>query len=278
MRLRWMFAPWSLLAIIVAVFVLWQVFLFIQPRPQPFSDGEQRAARQVAGNIVQTLGENVALPARVAVTHFSGDRQRQFAGALRAALQERPDTHVIETALIQKLLTDIAVVVAEATSIEEILRAGQYSDIDVILAGRLLEIQTIGDQSRITAHVMAYDTRPGVWVFKRDFQGQWQPPPIERLGNRIRELSAAFRFLLWLVFVLVLPWILPWPTWWAVRRQSNAAGFAVVGGFTLAGIAWTLIMTAFSVQGAWAVLRLLLAILILAVYNFLVCERVGARE
>lgn len=79
--------------------------------------------------------------------------------------------------------------------------------------------------------------------------------------------------LVWLGFVLVLPWAMYFVMPWVVSKDSNAAAGAMLLGYVLADVAVALYLAG-GVRGhdalTWMVL--LLGFLSAGVYNFLVCD------
>ena len=79
--------------------------------------------------------------------------------------------------------------------------------------------------------------------------------------------------LVWLGFVLTLPWATFFVTRWVVSKESNGAAAAMLAGYALADIVVAVVLIG-GVRGhnmlTWMVL--LLGFLSAAVYNFKVCE------
>ncbi len=96
----------------------------------------------------------------------------------------------------------------------------------------------------------------------------WNHP--EQLATIWRTLQYA---LVWLGFVLVLPWATFFITTWVISRESNRAAGLMLAGYTLADATGAFILIG-RLRGlgtlTWMVL--ILGFLAAAVYNFKVCE------
>ena len=92
-------------------------------------------------------------------------------------------------------------------------------------------------------------------------------------------LSDAGRIIGWTLLALILPWASFPLTAWVAKRDSNAAGAALVLGLTAVGAAVLALLFGWAVHGAtlWTVYAA--AVLIAGVYNLFTCdwlaERVG---
>jgi hypothetical protein len=79
--------------------------------------------------------------------------------------------------------------------------------------------------------------------------------------------------LVWLGFVLALPWALFFVTPWVIRKDSNAAAAIMLAGYAIADVLVAAVLMG-GVRGhntlTWMVL--VLGFLAAAIYNFKVCE------
>lgn len=91
-------------------------------------------------------------------------------------------------------------------------------------------------------------------------------------ATRQMLLSGTGKIIAWLGIVLLAPWATFFLTAWVAKRESNAAGAALVAGYTAIEavvLAW---LFDWNVPGATAWTFLLVGALFAAVYNLLVCD------
>lgn len=96
----------------------------------------------------------------------------------------------------------------------------------------------------------------------------WQMPA----ETKSAILSGAWRSLVWLVIVAVLPWTARLFIGRVLEAGTNWAGLALIGGYVLADIivGWVL-MTGWP-SGGWGWMAVLTALGIAGLYNYLVTE------
>jgi hypothetical protein len=92
-------------------------------------------------------------------------------------------------------------------------------------------------------------------------------------------LSSAGRISAWAGVVLALPWATFLLIGWVSRRaESNAAGAALVGGYTIAEAALLAWLLAWSIRGPAAWTAFAAAVLISGIYNLLICDWIAERS
>ncbi len=268
---------WKVLAALVMLFLLWQAWLFVHPKPRPYAMAERNAVKALAERVAGAIESHAALPARIGVTRLVNDSGDQFYSALRLTLATRAGWTLEEGSLVKKLLADLWLAVARATNLDDVLKLDPAPPLDMILAGRVTGTERIGDGARAAMEVYAYDFRTHAWAVKEIVTAEWKPNPMQKIGQRLRAARPAARFGFWLAVVLALPWVTMFATHWALAKKSNRISVVLVGAYTVAGMALALALTGFSVAGAAAWLRFLAAFVISAAYNFWACERIAAR-
>jgi hypothetical protein len=95
-----------------------------------------------------------------------------------------------------------------------------------------------------------------------------------RHPEHLETIWATIKYVLvWLGFVLALPWALSFVTPWVVRKDSNAAAAAMLAGYVLADVLVAAALTG-GLRGHNAItwMVLVLGFLAAAIYNFKVCE------
>ncbi len=111
----------------------------------------------------------------------------------------------------------------------------------------------------ITAILVVASAGAVIWFWKH-------PEQLETIWQTLKYV------VVWLAFVLVLPWATFFVTPWVVSKESNAAAALMLLGYSLADVIVAFLLIG-SVPGdmmTWFVL--LLGFLSAGVYNFKVCE------
>lgn len=84
--------------------------------------------------------------------------------------------------------------------------------------------------------------------------------------------------LVWLGFVVILPWATLFITTWVVSKESNAAAALMLAGYTLAdAIVAFCLLGGLRGHGSFTWMVLLVGFLAAAVYNLKVCEHQAGR-
>jgi hypothetical protein len=91
-------------------------------------------------------------------------------------------------------------------------------------------------------------------------------------ATRQMLLSGTGKIVSWLLVVLLVPWATFFLTTWVAKRESNAAGAALVATYTLLEAVLLAWLFDFSVPGVTAWTFLIVGALFAAVYNLLVCD------
>lgn len=98
--------------------------------------------------------------------------------------------------------------------------------------------------------------------------------PVE---DRAALWQAARDVLVWIGFVLVLPWATFFVPVRAVRADSNLISALMLLGYLAADVVFALYLAGGSFGGSWQKAILILGFLCAALYNFLACEFVADR-
>jgi FtsH-binding integral membrane protein len=100
-----------------------------------------------------------------------------------------------------------------------------------------------------------------------------------RMEPATREwlLSGTGKIVSWLLIVLLVPWPTFFVTTWVARRESNAAGAALVAAYTALEAVVLLWLFDFHVPGATAWTFLTAGVLFAGVYNLLTCDWIAEK-
>ena len=91
-------------------------------------------------------------------------------------------------------------------------------------------------------------------------------------ATRQMLLSGTGKIVAWLLVVLFAPWATFFLTTWVAKRESNAAGAALVASYTVLEAVLLAWLFDFNVPSATAWTFLVVGALFAAVYNLLVCD------
>ena len=278
--LRWLIrsAQLRVVLVVVSLFLAWQVFIFLRPHPRSYTVDEIGALRAAAGRTANALAMKAPGPARIGVAHLTGDPGGTATAILKERLARQPGWKVEEQSIIQRFLADVSRAVADATSFEEVLRAGQKVELDVVMGGRVLAVEATNGAARAAVQILAYDTRKGGLVLREIIDAEWRPTLLDRAGRGLARVGPGWRFAIWLTVVLALPWVTRFATARVLERKSNLAAFALIGAYTVTGLALAAAMTGFQLIGGGQWLRFFAALVFCAGYSFWACERIAGRE
>ena len=289
--------PAGLLMRVAFLFVLWQAWVFIRPRPREYTEVERRAVevacRQTADALeralqvpASTAGTNAlptpataaAGPVRIGVAHLANDPTDVFTSTLRLALAGRKAWQLDESSVIQKLLADLARTVAQATSLDEVMHAGRRVELDVILMGKVVAVGERAGGAQADVDIYAYDARVGQWLMKEPVRATWRPTLAQRVRDTLRGTNRLTRLAVWLLFAGLLPWVTAPATRRVLERKSNRASFILLTVYTGLDLLLAFALAGFRVVGPRNGLVLAVLLLLCAGYNFWACERIAERE
>ncbi len=286
--MRWLLfkLPLRIVAFTVIGFFVWQAVVFLRPRPADFVPAGVKALDVAFNQFIHGIvtekdkinESDRSTPFKVGVAHLINDPRDTATATLRARLRAHPRFDVHEGSVLKKFFADITTAIAEATSLEEIIQAGQRVDLDLVLAGRIIEVTSF-DANRAAAKVelMAWDTHRGTLLLRQTVQGQWEPHWSRRFEHQLRSRPFYQRLLLWLCLVLAMPWITAFATHRVLERKNNAISFALIMSYTLFGTALAIMLNATEAGAPGFWWQTLLALVAAALYSFWACEAIARR-
>jgi hypothetical protein len=276
---QWLRFPFVSFFGLLAIFLLWQMIVFLRHRPRGYTEAEQRAVAACSRSLAGALEGRLPSPAKLGVAHFVGDSRDEVTRAVREALADVKGFSVEQSSIIQRFLSDVSRAVAEATSLDEVLNAGRRVSLDVVVAGRVLDVSEREDGTGVARlQVWAYDVRDGKMKAAETVEGSWRPDVFRRMRAKVLSVSAVVRLIIWLAVVLALPWIARPATRWAVGRKSNAAAFAVLAAHVLVGVSLAFVLSGAGPAGFWGWTRFWGAFVFASVYSFWACDRIARAE
>lgn len=242
--------PVKTLAGILAVFFLWQAYVWIRPKPEPLTNEQTAAFRVLTRDLVAALPVTEGGPHALGIARLANDPMGEVTTLLKNAAAKRPDWQPIEENLIRKFLGDVTRAVTNASSLDEVLYAGREVDLRLVLSGKIESRPDAETPARITLSL--YDTREGRFLHRDTHERTWTQAELAALTSDFQALTSAprpptsdFRPLspafFWILAILI-PWI-TYPAFERIlRKHSNLANAAWLLGLTL----FTLLL------GAWA--------------------------
>ena len=126
--------------IVIALFLTWQIWMFSRPRPRPLTPAEAAAVEKACLETVALIQKAAPPPARIGVATFIGDDTGQVTASLKLRLGAASGYDVLAESPIRRFLGDVSEAVANASTPEEVMRAGQSVSMDVVVAGRVLAV------------------------------------------------------------------------------------------------------------------------------------------
>jgi len=278
MRLLRMILSVRMFLIVIVSFLTWQIWVFSRPRPAPLTPAEAAAVEKACTDAASRIQQAAPPPARIGIATLVGDDTGQVTASLKLRLATVAGYEVLAESPIRRFLADVSEAVANATNPEEIMRAGQSAQMDVVVAGHVLAIDQTNESGRISMHVLAYDTRPGKLAVNETLNAQWTPTWTDKAATSIAGISPLVRWILWLIAVGLLPWLSSFAVVWAVEKKSNAASLALISIHVVVGMALWFILFRPTFAGAGEIVKLLFALILCAGYDFWACESIAAKQ
>ncbi len=261
----------------VLLFGTWQVVVFTRPAPTPLSEPEQFAVRDACEQFVGELMESGARTGATAgVATFGDDPSKNATEICRQVIEETEGLTLSEDSIVQRFLKDVTKAVNDATSLQEILTAGNSVNLDYVVTGRLVSTETLADGGgRAVVQLAAFDSHAGESVVSRQFAGAYTPELATRGKKLLFSLNPITATLIWLGWVGLLPWLTA-PLVHKIREmKSNTASFILLLGYVAIDVLLALALSGFAIAGTWGTVRILAALLISAAYSFWACEQIA---
>ena len=264
--------PIKVISTVIILFLAWQLWVFLSPRPRDYSVAELNALKSVFSKTADRIAEKAPGPARFGVAGLANDQSDTATLILRTELASRKDWIVAEGSPVAKFLADVTKTVVKASSLDEIVNAGRQVELDIIVAGRIITVEkTQGESAQAAVQLYAYDVRKGQWIVKDTVTETWYPNPVDHAMDAIRHTKRGYRITLWIVTVLLLPWITAFATHKVLERKSNLASFVLIVIYTVADMALAMALAG----GVLGGFKLLTLFVVTAGYNFWACEKIA---
>ena len=249
------------------------VAVFLMSDSGGYSEAETKAIHDACSRTVVRFEDGVDGAAHFGVIRFLRDPGNIVRRELDTRISQKPGWTVEQKSVFRALLTDLSKAIAGTADFAPVLEAARRARVDVIVAGRVIAVEPIGEGAEATLGIYAYDLRSGRWLLRDRVTGAWQPG----FFDKIAELPWWARLLIWSVFTLALPWGTAFLTHAVLARKSNFAGLCLLAGYIAADMLLAFVLTGFEVVGTWSALRFIMAFLLCTGYNYWACERIADR-
>ncbi|GEM_PF-1253261 len=271
----------GLISTFFLIFLTWQIFVFIRPAPRQLTYAEVGAVKNAAEAFTAELATFVepGTPKRIGLAHLINDGSGQASEALRLSLEAQPKWEVDPRSIPQAIVSDIFGSVLNASSLEQLTRAGDRVALDLLIAGKVVEVvPTVGDTARSKLELAAYDTVTGTLVLRRQFSATWEPSVLKKIQHEITAAPLWQRSLVWIGAILLLPWITPSLTHWAHGKKNNAASSALLAIYGGLAILLAGFLMGFQLTGATDWLILAGALILSTAWSYWSCERIAGAQ
>lgn len=260
----------------LALFLFWQMWVFLSPKPRELDAAELRAANRVCDQVVSAIAEKTGdRNLTIGLVHLLGDSSDQITDRLRLALNEPSGWTVDFRSVPQAVISDIAHALADASTFEEILNAGDRVSLQLMVMGRIKEVTRINEGAYIGIDIFAYDIQRGEWLLRKDFEAVWEPGAIQLLNMKVSNLPLWQKLILWLIIVGLLPWVTPFATRWAIGRKTNQAGFLVLASYVAVGLFLAGLFMGFELSGFFSWVAFIVSLALACAYNYWACEKIA---
>lgn len=267
----------NFLGLALIAFIIWQVALFLMPAPRQLSYAELGAIETASEAFADELSAYLEPGAdkRFGLAHLIDDGSKQATETLRQTLESRAGWEVDSRSIPKAIVSDIFASVLNASSLEEVARAGDSVALDILVAGRVIEsTPTAGDAARARLELFAYDTVKGSRILHREFAATWEPNFIQKAQRGIQEAPFWQRALIWLGAILLLPWITPFLTHWAHARKNNTSSALLLAIYAALALLLAGTLMGFQLDGATDWLILAGALILSTGWSYWSCERI----
>ena len=267
---------------VALLFLGWQLVVFVRPRPEPWSQTQQRAITDMNNQAVVAVKKALAeeqleaLPLRTGVVHLLDDPDGLATDALLASLRADDTFRVDDKSVPRRFVHDISEAVKNASSLGEVVNAGRKVSLDLVICGSITEVGTINDLGFATASLHAFLPGNESALFSTTVRGD------DHEDTAVDDTADAPLSPLWLccgfLGVLLLPWLTAPLVYRAARQRANSVSALLLAGYLASGLAALAFAGLFRLAGDWLPGIVAATVAALAGYNFWACERIAARE
>lgn len=268
--------------LLILLYLAWQFIVMLRPRPVLWNVLELAAIQQAVEQCLTELEVTIPLQSRIKVARLRHDPNGQASQILREAIVRRESWCVYQGSLIRKFLSDVFRVVVEATSLDEILHSGRHVELDILVLGKVLDVRSeriedVPPVSRASAilQLQVFSLQQGRELFNGKISAikETGAPATRKRG----AWHPVFKFGIWMLFVLLLPWIGRPLLGWVLEKKSNWISLLLLGTYSTLDLLAAFFLLNLRVCGWVQSLTVVLLLLCSMAYNTVVCESIGKR-
>lgn len=278
--------PVIIIACLLLLFLLWQAFVFLRPRPPDIpleSLVLLEVAAEDAARAITPLFAGKTAQARIGLAHLNNDPYATVTTMLGEAIDARSELVWDRSPVVRRVIKDISSATWNAGSFEELAASGRKVQLEGIVSGRVI-VPPDGALPRLELSV--FDLQPGGVRHQLTFTGHVRTtiksdtdakshsdaaPDAGVVGINYGWLALA------LLAILALPWLTPFLTEWTISRKSNSVSAILLIGYVALDLL-ALVMVP-GVRGALngTVLWPIVAAALCAGYSHWACEQIAKK-
>jgi len=271
--------PAKIIATILLLFLFWQAYVFLRPRPEDISSSALTlltpAAEDAAKNIRLIYAERTQ-PARIGLAHLKGDPYGTVTTLLGIALDTQPELTWERTSIVKRFVADVSSAVWNASSLEELAASGRKVQLEGLISGKVI----INDDDALPAlELRVFNLLPGGNCRTLYFPGRIRTPEETKLIPEVFSRTLAKGWLiLSILAILILPWLTPFLTVWALNQKSNTASALLLTAYVAADLILISLLPGAATLMADHLFWMALFAALCAGYSHWVCESIAARN
>lgn len=273
--------PAKIISAILLLFLAWQAFVFLRPRPEDISSSALTlltpAAKDAAAAIRQMYAErSQSQPARIGLAHLNGDPYGTVTTLLGITLEAQPELTWERTSIVKRFVKDVSAAAWNASSLEELAASGRKVQLEGLVAGKVIIPK---DDSLPALELRVFNLLPGGSCCTLFFPGRIPTPEESKLLPEFSSTAVAWGWLIFVILViLALPWLTPFFTVWALNQKSNTASALLLTAYVAADLILISLVPGVGALLAKHLFWLALIAAACAGYTHWVCETVAARN
>ena len=258
------FAKFGTVALIL--FLIWQAYEYFGPRKPQVPEDRQEVATALFPEIVDDLSANRGTILSLAMLHLGNDPSDFVTNGLYNELELAGIFDLRDHTLGEKLYEVMRFRHDEYAGSADAIAEGRSRDVEGVVFGEVESFETDSGGAQISLLIGLADVNSGQVIFSQRYTDS-DGEGLAALQKPIKKFSWIKRFLAWAIFVLLLPVFTITYLRAAVRKRSNRANGFTLGLYTFVGVALAYMLLGVGFSGFWSALGLLIAIVVVLLYN-----------
>lgn len=224
--------PIRIIGCALLLFLLWQAFVFLRPRPAdipPESLALLEVAAEDAARAITPLFAGKATPARIGLARLNNDPYATVTTMLGEAIDARSELFWDRSSVVRRVIQDISSAAWNASSFEELAASGRKVQLEGLVSGRVIAPQ---DGALPCLELTIFDLQPGGIRHQLTFAGRVRTTAKNNAAPGAPVVGISYGWLaLALAAILALPWLTPFLTEWTISRKSNSVSAILLTGY-----------------------------------------------